>query len=171
MLASTEQNGRDGEVQLVNECRAQVLPNRGYAATQSDVAAPRRIRRLLQRGVNTPGDEPKLRAARHPERCSRVMRQHEDGSVIRGLVTPPALPTLIRPRASDGAEHVAPENPGADSGEALRRNIVVYARFASVIAVHPLPGARVEEPVKQRRTTNAEGILKILALSGTITVD
>jgi len=53
----------------------------------------------------------------------------------------------------------------------LRRNLVVDARFASFIALHPLPGARVEEPVKQFRTANSERILKILARPGTVTVD
>ncbi len=65
----------------------------------------------------------------------------------------------------------AQESWTTDPCEALRRNVVVYTRFAIFIAVHPLPGARVEEPVKQRWTANSERILKILARPGTVTVD
>jgi hypothetical protein len=159
MFASTEQDGRDGQVQFVNEGSAQILPNCGYAATHPDVATGRSIPRLPQRGVNTVGDEPKHRAAFHRERRSRMMSQHEDRRVIRRLVTPPAFPAVIRPRASDGAEHVSTENPSADSAEAFRRNIVICARLAIFTPVHPLPGPRVEEPVKQFRTADSKGVL------------
>ena len=159
MLAGTEQDGRDGQVQFVNEGSAQILPNCGNAATQPDIAAVRRIPRLLERGVNTVGDEPKYGPALHHERRSRMMSQHEDRHVVRRLVTPPAFPAVIRPRASHRAEHVSTENPGADSGESLRRNIVIYASLAIFISVHPLPGPRVEEPIKQFRTADSKRVL------------
>ena len=57
MLAGAEQDGRDRQVQLVDETGAQILPDRGYASAQPDVAAGRRILRLLQRGVDAAGDE------------------------------------------------------------------------------------------------------------------
>lgn len=38
MLTRTQQDGRDHEVQLVNESRPQILPNRRHAAAESDVA-------------------------------------------------------------------------------------------------------------------------------------
>jgi hypothetical protein len=159
MLAGTKQDGRDGQVQLVDEGSAKILPDRGNAATQPDIATVRRIPRLLQRGVNTVGDEAKHRAALHHERRSRVMSQHEDRRVIRRLVTPPAFPAVIQPWASDGAEHVSTENLGADPGEPLRRDVVIDACFAIFISVHPLPGPRVEEPIKQFRTADSKRIL------------
>src|SRR5216684_5537486 len=139
MFPGTEEDRLDGEMQLVNQAGAQIPPNSGYAATEADVAASRRSGRLLQSGVNAFGDKAKLRTSRHRERRPRVMRQHEDGRVIWRLVAPPALPAVIRPRASDGTEHVAPENPGADSGKALLRDSVVDPRLAVVVAVHPAP--------------------------------
>src|SRR6266853_2289751 len=139
MLPGTKQDRSDGEMQLVDEGSAQILPNSGHAATEADVAAARCSGRLLQGGVNASGDEAKLRTSRHPKRRPRMMRQHEDGRVIRRLVAPPALPAIVRPRASDGTEHVAPENPGADSGKALLRDSVVDPRFSVVVAVHPAP--------------------------------
>src|SRR6266850_1775428 len=117
-------------MQLVDQGGAQILPDGGYAAAEADVAAARRSARLLQSGVNAFGDEAKLRTSRHPERRPRVMRQHEDGLVIRRLVAPPALPVVVRPRAPDGTEHVAPENPGTDSGEALLRDCVIGSRLS-----------------------------------------
>ena len=100
-----------------------------------------------------------------------MIGEHEDGRVIRRLVSPPAFPAVVRPRAPDGTKHVTPENPGTDPGAAVRSNIVVYARLAIFIAVHVLPGARVEEPVKQGEAADSERILKILARPGTVAVD
>src|SRR2546426_4800342 len=145
-------------MQLVNQGGAQILPNSGYAATEADVAAPRCSARLLQGGANAFGDKAKLRTSRHPKRRPRVMRQHEDGRVIRRLVAPPALPAVVRPRASDRTEHVAPKNPGTDSGKALLRNSVIDSRLSIVIAVHPAPYACVEEPLHQLRAPDAERI-------------
>src|SRR5712692_9991713 len=135
MLPGTEQDRSDGEMQLVNQAGAQIPPNSGYAATEADVAAARGSARLLQSGVNAFGDKAKLRTSRHPERRPRVMRQHEDGRVIRRPVAPPALPTVVRPRTSDRTEHVAPENPGTDSRKALLRNSVIDPRLSIVITV------------------------------------
>ena len=171
MLAGTKQDGRDGQVQLVDEGSAKILPDRGNTATQPDIATVRGISRLPQRGLNTVGDEPKHGAALHQERRSRMMSQHEDRRVIRRLVTPPAFPAVIRPRASDGAEHVPAENPGADPGEALRRDIVIDAGFSIWMTVHSLPRTRVEEPAKQFRPADAERIVKVLARSGAVPVD
>src|SRR3989441_12079016 len=130
-------------MQLVNQGGAQILPNSGYAATEADVAAARCSARLLQSRVNAFGDKAKLRTSRHPERRPRVMRQHEHGRVIRRLVAPPALPAVVRPRAPHWTEHVAPENPGTDSGKALLRDSIVDSRLSIVMAVHLPPHARV----------------------------
>src|SRR6266576_657672 len=128
-------------MQLINLGSAQILPNSCYAATDADVAAARCSARLLQSRVNAFGDKAKLRTSRHPERRPRVMRQHEDGRVIRRLVAPPALPALVRPGAADRTEHVAPENPGADSGKALLRDSVIDSRLSIGMAVHLSPYA------------------------------
>src|ERR1043166_7470984 len=98
-------------MQLIDQRGSQILPNRGYAAAEADVAAACCSLRLLQSGVNTLGDNAKLRAPRHLERRSRVMRQHEDRRVIRRLVAPPALPAVVRPRAAPRTEHVGPPTP------------------------------------------------------------
>src|ERR1700694_331565 len=158
-------------MQLVNQGGAQILPNSGYAATEADVAAVCRRGRLLQSGVKAGGGKAKLRTSRHPERRPRVMRQHEDGRVIWRLVAPPALPAVVQPWASDRTEHVAPKNPGTDSGKALLRNPVIDSHFAVVIAVHLPPHARVEEPLHQLGAPDAERMLEILVRPSAVAVD
>src|SRR5574341_35092 len=158
-------------MQFVNQAGAQILSNGGYAAAEADVAAARCHGRLLQGGVNAFGDKAKLRTSRHLQRRPRVMRQHEHWRVIRRLVAPPALPTVVRPRASDRTEHVAPKNPGTDSDKALLRNFVIASRLSIVIAVHPPPYARVEEPLHQLRAPDAERIVEVLVRPGTVAVD
>src|SRR4029077_11639378 len=158
-------------MQLVNQGSAQILPYSGYAATEAYVTAARSSGRLLQSGVNAPGDKAKLRTSRHPERRALMVRQHEDRRVIRRLLAPPTLPAVVRPRPSDGAEHIAPKNPGTDSGKALLRNSVIDSRLSIVFAVHPAPHACVEEPLHQLRAADARRILEILVRPGTVTVN
>src|SRR5881394_4181822 len=92
MLSRTEQHRPDREMHLVNQRRAQILPNRGHAPSEADVTALGGGGRLLQRSVNAIGDKTKLGASCHPERRPRVMREHEDRRVIRRLFAPPTLP-------------------------------------------------------------------------------
>src|SRR6266849_3484517 len=107
-------------MQLVNQSGTQILPNSGCAATEADVAAAGCSGRLLQSGVNAFGDKAKLRASRHPERRPRVMRQHEDGRVIRRFVAPPAFPAVVRPGAPDRTEHLPPHPCGEEPLHQLR---------------------------------------------------
>src|SRR2546428_1232000 len=117
-------------MQLVNQAGAQILPDSGYAATEAHVARARCGARLLQRGVNAFGDKAKLRTSRHPERRPRVMRQHEDGRVIRRLLAPPPPPALVQTPAAHLSAHVEPQNPGTDSGKALINNTAVHSRLS-----------------------------------------
>src|SRR2546430_10204987 len=128
-------------MQLVDQTGTQILPNGGNPAAEAHIAPARRSARLLQGDVNAFGDKMKLRTSRHPERRARVMRQHEDGRVIRRLVAPPAPPAVVRPRASDGTEHVAPQNPGAESGKALLGKSGIESRVAIAVTRHPPPHA------------------------------
>src|SRR5436189_134855 len=43
------------------------------------------------------------------------MRQHIDVAMIRRIVAPPPFPAVIRPVATDRAEHVAAENPSRET--------------------------------------------------------
>src|SRR5712692_5325078 len=104
----------------------------------------------------------KCGAARHLERSARVMGEHKNRRVIRRLISPPTFPIFVGPGPADRAKHIPPENISADSFEALRRDIVIDASLAIFIAVHPLPGARGKEPVKDFEPANSERILRVL---------
>src|ERR1700687_409840 len=158
-------------MQLVNQGGAQILPNGGYAATEADVTVARCSGRLLQSSLNAFRDKAKLRTSRHPKRRPRVMRQHKDGRVIGRLVAPPTLPAVVPPRASDRAEHVAPKNPSTDSGKALLRNSVIDSHLSIVIAVHPSPHARTEEPLHQLGAVDPKRMLELLARPSAVAVD
>jgi hypothetical protein len=166
-----EYNGPDGQMQLVDETTAQVLPNGRHATAEPDVPIARRVPSLLQRRLNTICDEAEFGPTRHTERRPWMMGKNEDGGVIRRLLPPPASPALIGPWTSDRTEHVPTENPGPDPGQALRRDIVVHTRLAAGIAVHVLPRAGREEPFHQRDPAHPEWIVEILARPRTVPVD
>src|SRR6476619_6837432 len=100
-----------------------------------------------------------------------MMRQHEHRDAIRRLVTPPALPAVVRPSATHGAEHVAAEYPRADVRESPRRAVVVGTGFTALVALHVLPRPGVDKPVEQLGTADAQRMLQILVRSGAVAVD
>src|SRR5678815_3124235 len=158
-------------MQLVDQRCAQVLADRCHAAAEPDVESARRIARLAQCRLDAVGDEMEDRATFPRDRRPRMMRQYEHRDAIRGLVPPPALPALIRPRATHGAEHVAAEYPRADVRESPRRTVVVRTGFAVLVALHVLPRSGVDKPVEQLGTADAQRMLQILVRSGAVAVD
>jgi len=171
MLSGAEQDRRDGQLHLVDQAGAQVLSNRGNAATQSNVEAARGFPCPLERRVNAISYEMENCPASHLDRGTRVMRQDEDRCVVGRLVAPPAFPGVIRPASADGPEHVSAEDPRADARESTGGDIVVDAFFARFRAVHLLEGARMKEPVDQFGTIDAERVLEILIRARTVTVE
>src|SRR5216683_88122 len=76
MLSGSEQDRPHGEMQLVDQRRAQILADGGDAATKAHVAVAGSGPRLFQSGVYAFGDKAEFRVSRHPDRRPRVMRQH-----------------------------------------------------------------------------------------------
>src|SRR5262245_31314889 len=170
-LALTQQHGPHREVQLVDQPRLKILPDGEHAAAEAHVAASCGRAGPLERGLDAIGHEDELRPARHLERRARMVRQDEDRRVIRRLVSPPALPALVRPRAADGPEQVAADDPGAEPRHPLLRDGVVDTRLALLVAVHLPPDARGEEPLEQLRAPDTERVLEILVRAGRVAVD
>ena len=171
LFTGAHEHRPDDQMQLVDVAGAQILPDGGHAATEAHVAAAGSRFRLFQCGLDAVGDEEEICAALHPDGFARMMREYIDRRVIRRFFTPPALPALIRPRAADGAEHIAPENPGADILEAFFRDAVIDAGLAALAALHLDPGAGMEEPIHHLRAAHAERILQILIRPGSKAVD
>src|SRR2546430_3466048 len=99
MLAGTEQDGPDGEMQLVDQGGAQILADNGDAAAEADVAGARCSPCQLQSGVDTFRDEAKLPFSGYLEWRPPVMREHEDGRVGLRRARPPAPSAFSRARA------------------------------------------------------------------------
>src|SRR5215831_11306337 len=171
MLAAAEQHGPHREAQLIDETGLKILADRRHAPAHAHVAPARGGACLLERGMDTVGDEEKLGAACHLECRPRMMGEHEHRCVIGRLLAPPALPTLIRPRPAHRTEHVASEDPGTDALEALRGERIVDSALAALLAVHPPPCARREEPLHELGPPDAKRILQILPRTGAEAID
>src|SRR5689334_5545480 len=100
-----------------------------------------------------------------------MMGEHERRHVVRRLLSPPPLPALVGPGAAYRPEHVAAEDPRPESLHATSGNLVVHAGFAALHALHLAPGSRVEEPLHELFTTNAQRMLQILIRAGTESID
>src|SRR5579864_2683052 len=94
-----------------------------------------------------------------------MARQHEHRVVVRRFVAPPTLPFLVRPRPADRAEHVAPDDRGADAGDACDHEPLVDAIVAALLADHPTAEAGRENPLLQLRSAYAERVVDALRRS------
>src|SRR5437764_15225719 len=93
------------------------------------------------------------------DRLVLVVCEHEDRSVVRGLVAPPAAPVAL-PRTANRPEHVASHHVRAAWAEQ-------QVACASVGVVQRL----VEMPAMQLDTATAEGVLEALVRSCDKTVE
>ena len=100
-----------------------------------------------------------------------MMREHEDGHVIRRIVAPPALPAVVRPGPRIGPNMLRPRIHAPTFVESARREIVVDAGGAAVLAVHLLERARGDEPLVQLLAAHAERILQALVRAGAVAVE
>src|SRR5690242_15236773 len=107
MFASTEKGGRDREVDFVDEACGEILANGCGASADSNVLALGRLLRAGERGVDAFGDEVEGGSALHRDGCTSMVRQHEDGYVVRRVLALPSFPVVIGPRPSRRPEHVA----------------------------------------------------------------
>src|SRR5436189_2123405 len=171
MLAGAKQRGRDRHVQLVDEPRFEVLADRRHAAADLHIISLRCLRRSSERLAGTTRDEVEHRAAFHLDRRAGVMGRHERRAVVRRVLPPPAPPGVIGPRTTNRAEHVASHDPRADALSKTRRDVVIDAAGAAGFAIDALERAGRDEPVVQRFTTNAEGILASLERAGAVPVE
>ena len=60
------------------------------------------------------------------------MRQYESWRVIRGIVTPPAFPLIIRPFPTNRSEHIATEDEGTEAFHCTSGERVIKADFAAL---------------------------------------
>ena len=159
-------------MQLIDQPGLQKLAHRGGAAADTDITPARSSPGLLQRRHHTLGDEVEVRAPLHAQHGSGMVGQHECRNVIGRLIAPPALPVFVGPGAAHRAEHIAPQNPGADVVEGALGHPVVDAGFTAMAApMHPLKDLGGEEPFHECSAADAQRVLQILARPGGVTVE
>ena len=161
-LTGTEQAGRDGEMEIVNEAIAKELADRRDAAANTDVFPIGCGYGLFKSRVDAVCDEMEGGAAGHRDSAASVSRQDHDGHVIGRVRAPPTFPVFVGPRAADRPKHVAPQNPGADVFKAARGEVVVQVGGPTVSASHALKRARGKKPAVQGHAADAQGIFKTL---------
>ena len=170
-FSGTEQDGRNGQMHLVYESCTKILPNSGNPAAEPDVLAVGSVNSSFKCGVNAVGDKVEGSASAHNDRCAWVVGEDEDGSVVRRVVAPPALPGVVGPRPAHRSKHVAADDPRADVLEAARREIIVNPRRAAIIANHLLKGTCGKCPFVQRDPADAQWIVEILVGAGTVAIE
>src|SRR4029453_14585635 len=99
-----------------------------------------------------------------------VVSQDEDVCVIRGIVPPPASPSVIRPIAPDGCEHVAAEDPGSDVLETAGLKVIVHAGLPSARAEKLLERTGSRSPLVEHQSAPSKRIVQILIRARAITV-
>src|SRR6478609_956736 len=160
VLTRTEHHRTDREMHVVDCASAQILTDRLGTAADAHISAARGGLGPFERFLDATGDEVKRRSARHLERLARMMSEHEDGHMVRRLVTPPTAPGFIQPRSADRPEHVPTQDPRAGVHGALMSKVVVDADPAAArVTEHALERARRIEPLVQLFATFTERIL------------
>ena len=95
------QHGRNCYVYLVDKSGLEILSNGRHAAAEPYIFVASCCLRRSQRGINAICYKMKSGAALHRDWWVRMVRQHENGNVIRWVWTPPTFPVFILPGAAD----------------------------------------------------------------------
>src|ERR1035438_152283 len=90
------------------------------------------------------------------------MRQNEDRMMEWRIFTPSTIPQRFSPIASNGAEHVAANDGGADGFESRAQQVTIGTLGAAGLAVQFASGSRLEDPFVQYVATSANRSINIL---------
>src|SRR5262249_8072583 len=154
---------------LIYESRLKVLPDRGHSTTEPDVLIACGLGCLIQCPADAVYEE-EFGPAVHPDGCSRVVGEHENGRVVRRTVAPPSLPCVVDPRPSNRSEDVAAEKPRADAREAPLHEVVVDASRPPVLARDLTKGPSIKDPFMKRDAAGAQRVFEVLARPRAISV-
>src|ERR1043165_5635280 len=95
-----------------------------------------------------------------------MVRQHKHRNVIRRVLPPPALPVLIRPRATNRPEHVAPQDPGTNIRKPAHRKVIVNAGRPAALSGHLVKEPRGKDPLMHRLPAHPQRVLHTLIRTG-----
>src|SRR5690606_23394407 len=166
-LSAAEQDGHEADLHFADQAGCQVLACDPGSSGQGDVFAVGGQPRLLERGLDSVGDEVKGRSSFHLERFTSVMCDHEHRMMEGGSCSPPAFPGLFGiPRAGVAAEHVAPHHRGADVHKRFLDDTGAFVDLSALHAVGRSPHREGDDPFVKVLAADAEGILQTLIGSG-----
>ena len=131
-LSPAQQDGRDSDVQFIDEARTKILLDGVRAAANAHIHSIGCVARPIKRVVNAACDEVERRSAFHLDGRARVMSQDESWNVIWWVVPPAAFPVHVGPGTANRSEHISSENPSANILEAPRSEVVIDPRCATV---------------------------------------
>src|SRR3954447_4229648 len=114
-LSPTEDDRDHGQVHGAAQVGGEELAQRRPATADSYVATVRRFPGLLQNLLRGGVDEGERGAAVELDRCPGMVGEDEDRGLERRLLTPPALPAVVAPRAALRVELVAPHDLRSDA--------------------------------------------------------
>src|SRR3974390_996678 len=169
--ASPEENGHDGDVHEVDEVGLDEFANGRRTPTNADVQSSGGLSRDLQGSDRAGVDEIEGRSALHLEGWVGEVGEHDDGSVKRWVVAPPALPTVVDPGASLGSELVTAGDLGSDPRRPIAGKEIVDTRGPARPTVHGLKGPGVGEPLQEPLAGMAKRCFEALTLTRGETVE
>jgi len=170
-FSSAKGDRSKSKVDFVHVAGLNVLPYSLSTAANLDILCARRFARLLQRKLNAIGNKVKCRSAQHLDRWTWIMRQDESWRVIRRVVPPPTFPLIARPFPTNGSEHVATENEGAETFHCPFRELVVEACFSTLFSLHPTKCPRREKPLEEFLAMQAKRMIQALIDSRSETIE
>ena len=166
-----EQHWNDVELKLVQQSRCQVLLSDLGAAPKHDVFAAGGLPCLVERGLDSVGDEVERGPSLHLHGITRVMGENEHGVVVGRVVAPPARPLLVAPgTTADRAEHVPAHHPGPEVLDRFLGYPCALVHLAALLAVGLAPGGQRNHPVVEPLAALAERVLLALVRAGDETV-
>ena len=155
--AAAKQHRDDVQLQLVDESGRQVLVDDVGAAADEDVLVAGGLPRLLQGGLDAIGDEGERRV-REGQRLPLVVGEDEDRLVEGRVVTPPALPRIVAPRAAAGRAELAPTHDlGADVRVLLPHHGAAGVLLAALQAGGLAPRPQPDQPVVKSSPPSPSG--------------
>src|SRR5688572_4089518 len=100
----------------------------------------------------------------------RVVREHENGMVVRRVVPPPAPPVFVCPLPANRAEHVAAHDRRAESFIPTLGELIVEPRLAALLSGHSAPHFCCEHPVVDILAAPAERLFAGLVRAGAVAI-
>lgn len=162
-LTGAEQDWRNGNVHLIEKAVAKILLDDIDSATNANILASGGFPGALKSDGSAFRHETKGRSTVHDERWARVVREHEYGDMIDGVLAPPTSPTLVRPWTTNRPEHVPAEDPCANVLEPSGGVFIVDARLPAIATKQPLlNGSSGNQPAMKRGAADAQWIGDVL---------